>query len=132
MASSLADIREAIAAAIQDAFPGVQALARMGQVNAPAAVVEPERIDFHDASFLAPLYRFRVTILVALNDVDGAWRQLDAYADPATGVRAALESDHTLGGVVGDCTVMSADLFQPYDVGDSTYLGARFLIDVRP
>jgi len=128
----LSDVRDALAGQIVANVPGLNALPRMVQVNPPCAVVELDHIEYHDASMAEPLYHFKITVLVSMNDVEAADRQLEAYLAPESGIRYALEVDPTLGGVVSDTTVRTADGVQPYEMGAETFFGARFAVEVRP
>jgi hypothetical protein len=129
------DIREAVAKTIQDGIPGLRCAPRMVQIHPPTAVIELDHIDYHDSMELSSAVWFvNVTVLVSMNDVEAAQKSLDAYLSPDgdASVRAALEADETLGGVVSDVTVRLADGYQPYEVsGEATYLGVRFQVEVR-
>jgi hypothetical protein len=134
MAATMTQVRDALAGQIVANVPGLNALARMVQVNPPAAVVEPERGETHDASLEGQLWHFKVTVLVSANDLEAAQNALDAYLTPGGdgSVQDAIEADATLGAVVDDATVIGWRDYQSYDVGDSTYLGVRFDVAVRP
>lgn len=131
--ATLKDIREAIAAQLTANVSGLRATPRLSQIQPPAAVIEPERAETHDAALGGQLWHMRITVLVAMNDLEVAQVALDSYLTPGSGasVQDALEVDHTLGGVVDDATVTGWRDYQPYDVGDGTYLGARFEVQVR-
>lgn len=55
---------------------------------------------------------------------------LDTYLAPtgAASVRAAIESDRTLGGACKTLHVHHVDCYRLYTVGTSTYYGARFRV----
>ena len=132
--STLAEVRDALAGSLAE-IPGLHALARMGQVHAPAALVELDHVEYHDSmDTTSPLWFFSVTALVSNADVVAAQEALDVYLSPEGGgsIRAALENDPTLGGAVGDVIVREAAGYQPYDVGGESYLGVRFTLEVRP
>jgi hypothetical protein len=57
---------------------------------------------------------------------------LDGYLSyaGATSIRAAIESDRTLGGVVQDLIVESADNISTLEANDATYLAIDFTVTV--
>lgn len=131
--ASVSQIREALAGQLTTNIPGLHAAPRLVQVLTPAAIIEPDHGDTHDASLDGQLYFFKVTVLVGLNDVEAAQIALDTYLTPGSGgsVQDAIETDPTLGGVVDDATVTGWRDYQTYDVADGQYLGVRFDVQVR-
>lgn len=130
----LSEVRDAIAGAL-GAIPGLNPVRYIGQVHPPAAVVEFDRVEYHDSMDpTAPVWFFTITALVSNADLIAAQTALDHYLSPDGGgsIRGALEEDPSLGGAVGDVIVRGAEAYQPYDVGGETYLGVRFALEVRP
>jgi hypothetical protein len=123
--SEIGDIREALIGAI-GAVPGLNGVARMGNMVPPAAVVEFAGVRYHDASMAEPVYTFTVTLLVSTNDLVAAQEQLDAYVSP-DGVRAALEE-----AAVGDATVLTAAPYRRYEEGGIALLGTALSVQIRP
>jgi hypothetical protein len=132
--ATMGEARDALAAQIGANVPGLNAMARLVQVNTPAAVVEPDHGETHDSSLEGQLWFFKVTVLVSINEIESAQVALDAYLTQGGdgSVQDAIEGDPTLGGVVDDATVTGWRDYQSYDVGGETYLGVRFDVQVRP
>jgi hypothetical protein len=76
--------------------------------------------------------RFRVALLVGAGISRAGQRTLAAYASQTgdKSVRAAIEADKTLGGLVEDCFVESFDPTGLQQVGFSDYYGGTFTVPV--
>jgi hypothetical protein len=99
----------------------------------PIAIVTFERVDF-DTSMGRALdtYLFRVIVIVGRVDTRGAQTALDGYLS-GTGtnsLKAAIESDRTLGGEANDLRVTSGDNLRELAVGEITYVAADLSITV--
>ena len=132
--TSLADIRQGLAANLQ-ALPGVEVYEREGgMVNVPCAVVLTPTIDYHQSFSSAGLvrYEFRVMVLVQSSDSDQSGVDLDTYADPTspTSVRAAVESDRTLGGIADDLICTAFRPLSSEEVAGIGYWGGDFAVTV--
>lgn len=103
----------------------------------PAAIVAPAAGTFltYDAAMAGELdaYRFTIQVLTA-----GDWRPaqnlLDGYMAPAgaTSVKAAVQADGTLGGLVHATSVIEAANYGRVTVLESTdtYWGVEFTVEV--
>jgi hypothetical protein len=106
-----------------------------GDLAVPAAVVEPdEPVISYDSTFARgsdELY-FSVLVLVQIGTVRGAQDNLDAYlAGSGSGsIKAAVESDERLGGIVSYVRVTRADGYGTYEFNGIKYAGVRFRIEV--
>lgn len=103
-------------------------------INPPIAVVMPNTITY-DTAFArmgGDEYEFLVMVIVGRVDERTAQNRLDAYCSGsgASSVKAAIESDKTLGGKAFDCRVTSLRNYNQLTVGDSTYLSAEFVVQV--
>jgi hypothetical protein len=90
------------------------------------AQVTPSAIDYSQGAGM-DVQRFNVRIVVG-RDGDAAQERLDELI-AAAGVKALLEADRTLGGLVADVAVVKCtgyQLFPPADV-----LGATWTVAVR-
>ncbi len=127
--STLDDVKSSLAGALQT-IPGLNVLPRLVQVQPPAAIIELDRVEYHDASMGEPAWSFNITVLASGSDLEAQQVQLDSYLDPsgAASVREAIEDSFDLG----DAHVRSASGYQTYDFGGETYLGVRFQVEVRP
>lgn len=109
--AAISDIRAAVAAALQG-IPGVQASAyMMSAPTPPHFFVRPGRTTY-DQTLQRGIDRYEliVTGIVSLNAGDiGAQQNLEAWRAPtgASSVKAALEADPTLDGVVETLRVES-------------------------
>jgi len=137
--SSLAGIRAGLADAL-DAIPDLQVSAYMLAAPTPPCVhVFPGgpagEIDYH-ATMGAGLeeWPFTVQLFVALTLDQGAQVNLDRYLE-STGsysVRAALEADLTLGGVVDNLFVRECTGVEVFKLdGRPPLLGAEWHVTVR-
>lgn len=104
------------------------------QINPPLAVIIPNTITF-DTAFSrsgGDEYEFIVTLIVGRVDERTAQNRLDAYCSGsgASSVKAAVESDKTLGGKAFDCRCVSLRNYNQISVGDSMYLSAEFVVQV--
>ena len=100
------------------------------QVNPPFAFPSLESIDYHNAMGGGLVTQtYRVTVIVGRASERSSEKLLDAYLSYATGgVRAAIESDQTLGGVVETCIVESAGSITTVDANDTLYLAVDFRV----
>ncbi len=130
----LSAILDALAAALE-AIPGLRGYAYVPDVLAPpAAVVQlPTAIDF-DVTWGrgADAYRVPVLLVVGAASYRAAHAALASYLDAAgpTSVKAAVEADSTLGGLVDDARVVRADGIGSYSFGATEYAGALFTIAI--
>lgn len=134
MASSLRDIREAMAAALS-LIPGCQASAYpLSNPTPPHLCVMRGDLDY-DQAFGDGLHYSQLNVRVYVADVNdqGASMLLDEFIDPDgdRSVKSFLESDTTLGGLVQDLNVVRSTGEQVY-VRDSggPLLGSEFQITV--
>lgn len=103
------------------------------QINPPIAVVKPDSIQF-DSAFQRGLDTMQFSVLCIVGRVDerSAQATLDAYC-ATTGtasIKAAIESDPTLGSAVKDVRVTEMRNYTSLPVGDVTYLAAEFAVQV--
>jgi len=77
-------------------------------------------------------HKFTVSVVVGRSAERTAQTLLDGYLSykGATSIRAAIESDRTLGGVVQDLIVESANNISTLEANDATYLAIDFVVTV--
>ena len=77
-------------------------------------------------------HKFTISVVVGRSAERTAQTLLDGYLsyEGATSIRQALESDRTLGGVVQDLIVESADNISTLEANDATYLAIDFAVTV--
>ena len=104
------------------------------QVTPPIAVVMPDGITYDQALARGggDLYQFVVMLIVGRVDERSAQNRLDAYCSGtgASSVKAAIESDKTLGGEAFDCRVTNLRNYNQVTVGDTNYLSGEFVVQV--
>jgi hypothetical protein len=102
-------------------------------LNPPVAVVAPDTITF-DQTFGRGQDRYTFSVEVVVGRVSDRASQnlMDNYCDPngSKSIKAAIESDPTLGGKVFDCRVTEVRGYQQIVIADVLYLSVVFSIDV--
>jgi len=103
------------------------------QINPPVAVVKPESISY-DTAFGRGLDTMEFSVLCIVGRVEERTAQatLDAYC-ATTGtasIKAAIESEPTLGSAISDLRVTEMRNYTSLSVGDVTYLAAEFVVQV--
>jgi hypothetical protein len=106
-----------------------------GAIQLPAAIVEPDEpvILFDSTMGRGSDELFFSVLLLAL---EGTLRtgqdKLDAYlaTSGADSVKAAIEGDPTLGGIVSFAHVTSAEGYGEYTFNELSYVGVKFKVQV--
>jgi hypothetical protein len=97
----------------------------------PVAMVYPDTIEFDlNANRGADTYTFIIYVLVGRADDRTAQLRLDGYVVGDESVKAAIESDRTLGGAADTCRVTSMRNYQQISIGETVYLGVEFEVEV--
>lgn len=132
--AALADIRQAVADAL--ALPGFQVSAYLLSNPTPPAIhVFPDTIEY-DASMGRGIDTYTLTVqgYVGFATDIGAQKRLDELLAKtgSTSVKALIETDRTLGGVVQDCRVERVTGYRLYSAtGDNRMvLGAEWTVNV--
>ena len=133
MSYSVTEIKTGIANAL-DNITVLRAYAQQpDNVNAPFAWPMLESITYNGAMRGGLVtHIFNVSVVVGRSAERTAQTALDGYLsyEGTTSVRAALESDRTLGGVVSNLLVESASNISTLDGNDTTYLMVDFRVVV--
>jgi len=98
----------------------------------PAAVVGLTTVDYN-RSFQRGLtqYTFTVTVILGRLAEIRAQKNMDAYiSNGPNSIKAAIESDKTLGGYAFDTLVTEMTDITSTTIGDITYLAADFAVTV--
>lgn len=127
-------IRQGIATNL-DTITGLHVAHRVPEVIAspPLAVVMPPAVDFDKAMGRGlDAHEYRVVVFCGRIDSSSAEDLLDGYAAStgSTSIKAAIESDRTLAGLISDLRVTSMREVGPATVGETAYLTATFLVSV--
>lgn len=132
--ASISDLRAGLATNLAT-ITGLRTSATVpDQINPPIAVVMPASITY-DTAFArsgGDEYEFTVMVIVGRVDERMAQNKLDAYCSGTGGqsIKAAIESNRTLGGKAFDCRVTTLRNYNQVTVGDVTYLAAEFVVQV--
>jgi hypothetical protein len=134
MAATLTDIRNAIK----------DTLGTLSDFNASA--VEPPApkypagwcfpaspaADFHQTFDDAVTWHIRVTVAVAASDVGRSQSNIDPYLAPtgSRSIKALLEADPSLGGVVDSVSVKGIVAYGALDIAGSSAVAATFDVEV--
>lgn len=102
------------------------------QLNAPMAYSNLNTITYHRTFGGMTEQEYTVTVIVARATERTAEAFVDGFTayDGTTSVRAAIEADRTLGGVVDDLIVESATGIQSVSANDTEYLSVDFVVRV--
>ena len=134
--SRIGDVRAALATAL-GAIDGLRASAyEPDKVSPPQAIVGDLSIDYDQTfgSAADRCHKLDITVRVYVpRATDRAGQdKLDGYVSPtgASSIKAALEADKTLGGVIDDLHVPGMSGYGFYEVGGVVYMGAEFTVSV--
>lgn len=130
---SIALLRQGIGANIRNNIPGLRVTDTIpDQPNPPQAVVSLNSVNY-DQTFQRGMteYNFVISVLAGRIAERRAQQTLDSYisAGSAT-VKAAVESDRTLGGAAFDVRVSEMSNIGTVNLGEVMYLGADFTVQV--
>lgn len=132
--ADLAQIREGLATALRT-IPDVQISAYLLSKPTPPTfmVGGPDEVGLLDEFGGAPTWTLPVIAYTGLAQDIGAQKRLDLYLAPdgPTSIRAAIEADPTLGGIVDSVVVSSITGYRSYLMeGNVVYLGAEWTAEV--
>ena len=130
---SLSDIRTGLATNL-GTITGLRTSAFVpDEPKPPIAIIFPDNISF-DTAFNRGLdtYTFSVQLIVSKVSDRNAQSNLDAYCNPDgdSGVKAAIESDRTLGGLIQDLRVTEVRDYRAATINENTYLTVTFVVTV--
>jgi len=105
------------------------------QVNPPVAVIGLQSVtydqSFGRAAVGTSIYNFIITVVCGRASEREAQNRLDAYISTgASSVKAAVESERTLGGSAYDCRVSEMSNVSSVIINDVTYLTCDFAVQV--
>lgn len=131
MSALVSDVKAALGTAL-GTITGLRSYSyQPDQINAPMAWPILDEINYHDAMAGGLVtHKYRIGVVVGRASERTAQKNLDAYLSYGTGVRAAVESDPTLGGVAQASIVESATNISNLEYGDQTYLYVEFRVTV--
>jgi hypothetical protein len=104
------------------------------QVNPPFAFPTLEEIRYHATAMGTGGVEmdFTINLILSRQSERVAQDEIDKYTafSGAQSVRAAIEGDRTLGGVVDDCVVRQAGNISNIDANDTLYVAVDFRVTV--
>ena len=125
---SISDIRDGLATNLAT-ISGLRTAADLpDNPSPPIAVVALNNVTY-DQAFQGGMvfYNFTITVIVGRVSERTAQTRLNAYASTgAGGVKAALQSDKTLGGVAFDVRLQEMTNIGAITLGEQQYLAAEF------
>lgn len=133
MSATVTQIKQGIATALAT-IPGLRSYAvQPDNLNPPFAWPMLDTVTYNGAmrgGLITHIYT--VTVVVGRAAERTAQNALDGYVsyDSATSIRAALEADRSLGGVVQNLLVESANNISTTEGNDTTYLMVDFRVVV--
>lgn len=133
MSSVLSDLRTGLATNLAT-ISGLRTSATVpADPKPPFAMILPSSVTF-GKTFVDAMHDYEFTVRVIVGKVDDRTAQntLDAYcaSTGSTSIKAAIESDQTLGGKCFDLQVLRVSNYGVFQMNESTYLGAEFSVQV--
>ena len=131
--AELSEIRQGMAEAMSS-IDGLRVRDFMPSlVTPPMAVIQPQQIEYDlNAQRGINRYTFTVTVFVVKADDRAAQLRVDPFVNPRGdySVKAALEADRTLGGIVDTLRVTNVSNYASTDANDVLYLAVDFEAEV--
>lgn len=133
--STVSEISDALKNALT-VIPGLRVYDYLpDQVNPPLGYVGIQQVNYHGAFRGGnPVHTYTITIVVGRVSERASQRALDEFLayDGDRSVRAAIESDPTLDGVIQTLVVTDGGNLAPLTMGDVTYVSIDFSVTVYP
>lgn len=105
------------------------------QINPPVAYVAINDVTYHRAFGGGnAIHNYTITVIVGRANERTAQGQLDDFLsyDGARSVRAAIELDPTLDGLISSLIVTDGGNIAPVSIGDVVYISVDFNVQVHP
>jgi hypothetical protein len=105
------------------------------QINPPVGYVGIQSVNYHGAFAGGnPVHTYTINVVVGRVSDRSSQRALDEFLayDGARSIRAALEADQTLDGVVQTLICTDGGNLAPLTIGDVTYVSIDFSVTVYP
>ncbi len=128
------DIKTAIAENMQDSLGGMQILGYVRDNVTPPAADIRRGPTLYDQAFQGGVHRMTMLVRVFVAGVmdKASQAQLDSYLDPEgdNSVKAAIESDRSLGGLIADLHVTGATGEQTYTMSGAQMVGSEWTVEL--
>lgn len=133
--STITEISDAIKNSLT-VIPGLRVYDYLpDQINPPLAYVGIQQVNYHGAFRGGnPITTYTVVVVVGRVNERTSQRALDEFLayDGDRSVRAAIEADPTLDGVIQSLIVTDGGNLAPLTMGDVTYVSIDFSVTVYP
>jgi hypothetical protein len=134
MAGSAADLHDAIAAALAT-VPGLRVADHLPEaVTPPMAVIQIQSVTYHRAmkGGLSE-WKYVISVVAGRMGERSAQITLDSWMswDGPQSIRAAVESDRTLGGKCSTLIIGDMITVRPLSIGDASYLTCEFNLSIH-
>ena len=129
---NITDIRDGLEANLET-ITGLRGYSEIPEnPSIPAAIVNLDSVNYHQAfkNGLIEL-NFTITVIVGRFSARSSQQKLNDFADNSgdNSIRAAIESDRTLGGNAFDCVVQTMSGISNIDLNDgNNYLATEFSV----
>lgn len=134
MAGSASQIHAGLSAALA-AVPGLRVADHLPeQIAPPVAIVQIQSVTYHRTMQGGDSeWTFLIAAIAGRMGDRSAQRQLDGWLsyDGSQSIRAALEVDPTLNGIVSTLLVTEMVSVRPITLGDASYLSCEFNVTVH-
>lgn len=133
--STITEISDAIKNSLT-VIPGLRVYDYLpDQINPPLAYVGIQQVNYHGAFRGGnPVTTYTVVVVVGRVNERTSQRALDEFLayDGDRSIRAAIEADPTLDGVIQSLIVTDGGNLAPLTMGDVTYVSIDFSVTVYP
>jgi len=125
---AISDLRAGLVANLQT-IPDIRVYATLPDVvNPPSALITLDRVEYQQQNNNAmSIYTFKVTIVLGRVSERVAQENMDVLVAP-TGVKAAIESDRTLGGNAYEVNIQEMSSYGAVSINGIDYLSAEFSV----
>jgi hypothetical protein len=125
---AISDLRQGLVNNLQT-ISGLRVIPTLPDVvNPPQALIALDKIDYQQQNNNSmAVYTFKITIVLGRVSERTAQQNLDVLVAP-TGVKAAIESDRTLGGFAYEVNIQALDAYGAISINGIDYLSAEFSV----
>jgi hypothetical protein len=129
--ASISDIRQGLADNLSQVYGLRVSPTMVDAPRPPQAMIYPDRVEYDlNANRGADTFFFIVYVVVGRADDRTAQNRLDQFIVGPDSVKAAIESDRSLGNRADTCRVTEMRNYQQLSIGDTIYLSAEFEVEV--
>jgi hypothetical protein len=134
MAGNAANLHDAIATALAT-VPGLRVADHLPEaVSPPMAVIQIQSVTYHRAmKGGSSEWKYVISVVAGRMGERSAQITLDGWMswDGSQSIRAAIESDRTLGGNCSTLIIEDMITIRPLSIGDASYLTCEFNLSIH-